>query len=75
MEKFVGRFKARGADGRVEEIFEYVALLDDTSFDRPDAPPIEGLGRLQTADGRHVNRLSPDEFEVLDVEPFRVRRI
>ena len=63
------------ADGRAVEILEYVQLLDDRPFEKPDAPFIEEMRSLRTTRGQDVNHVERDEYEVLDVEPLSVRRI
>jgi hypothetical protein len=77
MEKLIGRFKTRAADGRVVEILQYVDVLDaGPTFGGPEHDLVEGMPVWRTVDGREVNALASDEFEVLDVpEPFRVHRI
>jgi hypothetical protein len=74
--KFVGRFKARTADGREVEILQYVRMIDPgPTFGDPHPEPIEGMPFLVTAGGQPVNHVGGDEFEVVDVESFTVQRV
>ena len=59
-------FRLRSADGQVFVVYEDVEVIDVGSFDEPDAT-LEGLKRLRTANGDHVNQRSETEFEILGV--------
>jgi hypothetical protein len=59
------RFQVRGEDGQIFTVVESVQMLDVSSFDDPNAPPIEGLHSVRTTTGLAVNRLSDTEFEIL----------
>lgn len=59
-------FRARSTDGQTFTILETVQILDAGTLDDPRAT-VEGLKRLTTAEGNHVNRLSDDNFEILGV--------
>lgn len=74
MEKTVDRFKARAADGRVIEIIKYVDA--GPTLGGPEHEPVEALPAFRTADGRDVNHVAGNEYEVLETpEPFIVWRI
>jgi hypothetical protein len=76
MEKTIERFRARAADGRVVDIVKYVDVTNDPTLGGPDDQPIEGLPGFRTTDGRDVNHVAGNEYEVLSApEPFIVWRI
>jgi hypothetical protein len=77
MEKIVERFRARAADGRVVDIVKYVNVTNaGPTFGGPDDEPIEGLPGFRTTDGRDVNHVAGNEYEVLNApEPYIVWRI
>jgi hypothetical protein len=76
MEKLIERFKARAADRRVVEILKTVEVYDaGPTFGGPESEPLERLPSFRTTDGLDVNHVEGHEFEVLDIEPFRVRRV
>jgi hypothetical protein len=76
MEKLVEQFRARAADGRVVNIIKFVEVLDaGPTFGNADKERLEVLPGYRTADGRDVNHVAGNEFEVLDTpEPFIVWR-
>ena len=61
--------RATSSDGRPFRFIEEVEILDDGSQENPRAE-IEGLRRLTTSDGHHVNRISENEFEILGAGPL-----
>ena len=69
---------AKSADGRQFRLIDEVQILDDGSQENPQAE-IEGLRRLTTSDGHHVNRISENEFDILGagvlLETIRAYRI
>jgi hypothetical protein len=68
--KFVREFTVITDRGERVRVEEWVALVDARSSDDPNAAPIEGLRRLQTRDGHHVNRISDTEYEILGWGPL-----
>jgi hypothetical protein len=76
MERVIEQFTARAADGRVVDIVKFVEVPDaGPTPGNPDNEPLEGLPGYRTADGRDVNHVAGNEFEVLGApEPFIVWR-
>lgn len=76
MEKVVDRFKARAADGRVVDIVKFVEVPDaELTPGSPGNESLEGLPSYRTVDGRDVNHVAGNEFEVLGAdEPLIVWR-
>jgi hypothetical protein len=68
----IGRFECRGPDGTRYTIVEFQHYLISES---QGAPPerVDLLRELRTSDGRHVNRISDNEFEMLDPIAGEVR--
>ncbi len=77
MEKVVDQFRARAADGRLVDIIKFVEVPDaGPTLGNPDEAPPQGLPGYRTADGRDVNHVAGNEFEVLGApEPLIVWRI
>jgi len=71
-------FDVKSAKGQTFRVIEEVEIIDAKSFDDPKAT-IEGLKRLATTTGLHVNSIGGSEFEILGVGPLleevRVKRI
>ena len=68
----VGRFECRGSDGATYTVVEFQHYLISETL---DAPPerVDLLREYRTSDGRHVKRLSDNEFEMLDPIAGEVR--
>lgn len=63
----VGRFSARAADGTVYRIIEYAHMQDVRTRTTPHARDIEGLHELTTHDGKRVNVVGANEYEIVDL--------
>jgi hypothetical protein len=60
-----GSFTAVGDDGSPVMVDIFTEIVDVGTFGNPDAE-MEGLKRLLTADGHHVNRLDKGKYQVVN---------
>jgi hypothetical protein len=58
------RFTATDENGTPYDIVEYTEFFDLSAFDHPHQS-LPGLKAYRLADGRHVNRISDDEFQIV----------
>ena len=62
MKRETGRFLVEDSRGRPVKVIEFKEFLDGGVFAAHGQ--VEGIKSYQTADGRPLNRLSEDEFQV-----------
>jgi hypothetical protein len=63
MNRQTGHFRVRTTTGQIVEIIEYTDFIRVDTFE--GSGEIEGLKSLETAAGLAVNKLGPDEVEIL----------
>ncbi|MGI4879210.1 MAG: hypothetical protein ACRYG4_17180 [Janthinobacterium lividum] len=71
MRKFVRSIKARGGSGKLYNVLEYVDQIDVTSKDSAGPEFLDGMRSLLLSDGRHVNFVTEDEFQIVGGEAIR----
>lgn len=65
IKKKTNEFKTQSPDGKTVMIYEFTEFLDAGSFENPNER-VEGLKSFQTADGKHVNFISEDEYKIVE---------
>lgn len=63
MERLIARHQMQSDDGTRYEVLEYQEFLDAGTKDGPDWVP--GLKRLVLANGRHLNHIDDDTFQIV----------
>jgi len=63
MKRQTGRFRVKTTTGQIVEILEFTDFIRSDNFE--GSAVVEGLKSLETKSGIAVNKLGPDEFEIL----------
>jgi hypothetical protein len=63
LEKIIATHRMRDDDGTVYDVDEIQEYNDASTYDGPGW--VEGLKRLELADGSHVNHIDDDTFKIV----------
>ena len=66
MDRQTDSFEINAEDGTRHRVYESVEILDAATMGDPGATT-EGLKRLKTSDGYHVNKISENGFEIVEL--------
>lgn len=73
-QELTDEFAAVSDDGREFRIVVYTTMLDNRTFDDPDAAPSEGLKSARTAEGYACNRIDDTTWKIVQLDLI-VRRV
>lgn len=73
MEKLIDRFDAADGAGETYTVSIFQQFVDQASFDRPDAPPLAALKRVEV-DGNAANVVGQDTYRLLNGTVIRRTR-